>query len=179
MIKSALIIMVLVLIINFSIFVSTHQITYSQNSQNNNSGNIYSWVSKRDNLNITMQFEPKNPVIYYQTKILFKINNLNGSEYVKNITAIVTILDSEGGLYKFGKQKVIDGKTFINYIFPNSGKNKIILQLYENNSGLALVPLMFNCAILLLLQMIIILVISFQIYLKIFLNKHGKYPKLK
>ena len=138
MIKSALIIMVLVLIINFSIFVSTHQITYSQNSQNNNSGNIYSWVSKRDNLNITMQFEPKNPVIYYQTKILFKINNLNGSEYVKNITAIVTILDSEGGLYKFGKQKVIDGKTFINYIFPNSGKNKIILQLYENNSGLAL-----------------------------------------
>ncbi len=42
--------------------------------------------------------------------MLFHITHLNGSEYGKNITAFVTILDNVGGLYKFGNLKVSEGK---------------------------------------------------------------------
>ena len=86
---------------------------------------------------------------------------------VKNITSFVTILDNECGLYKFGNLKVSDGKFFLNYIFQNKLQNKIILQLYRIIQGLHYLLLIFNCPILLLLQ-IMIQAISFQIYLKIF-----------
>ncbi|MDQ6723118.1 MAG: hypothetical protein M3Z01_02470 [Thermoproteota archaeon] len=69
---------------------------------------------------------------------------MNGSEYVKNINAIVTIIDSEGGLFKSGKQEVDNGNIFINYIFSNNVQNKIIVQLYKNNQGFALASFDFQ-----------------------------------
>jgi hypothetical protein len=135
---SAQLILALGLITNSGIFVSNYQIVYSQYTGNNTSNYIYSWVSKSIDLNITIQFEPKIPIIYYQTKILFYVNHLNGSGYDNNITAFVTVLDNEGGLYKFGNLKLSDGKFFVNYIFQNNLQNKIIVQLYKNNSGFAL-----------------------------------------
>jgi hypothetical protein len=124
--------------INSCFFVSNYNLIYSQYTKDNTSNYVYSWVSKSADLNITMQFEPKIPIIYYQTKMLFYITHLNGSEYGKNITAFVTILDNVGGLYKFGNLKVSEGKFFVNYIFQNNLQNKIIVQLYKNNSGFAL-----------------------------------------
>ena len=63
---------------------------------------------------------------------------MNGSKDFKNLTAFITILGNEWGLYKHGKQEVNDGKVFINYIFPNNINNKIIIQLYKNDQGFAL-----------------------------------------
>ena len=137
-IKSGQLILILGLIINPGFFVSNSHIVYSQYTKNNTSDYVYSWVSKLADLNITMQFEPKIPIIYYQTMMLFYINHLNGTEYGKNMTAFVTILDNEGGLYKFGNLKVSDGRFFVNHIFQNNLQNKIIVQLYKNNSGFAL-----------------------------------------
>ena len=37
-----------------------------------------------------------------------------------------------------------DGKFFINYIFQNNVQNKIIVQLYKNNSGFALTSFDFQ-----------------------------------
>jgi hypothetical protein len=85
-----------------------------------------------------MRFDPHIPNIYQQMKILFQINHLNGSGYNKNVTATVTIIDSNGGLYKFNKQDVHNVKISINYIFQNVVKNKIIIQLYKDNQGFAL-----------------------------------------
>lgn len=144
MIKSESIILVLVLIINFSIFTNNYHIVYSLYSENNTSNNVYSSINKSDSLNISMRFEPAIPKIYQQTKILFQVNQLNGSAYHKNLTATVTILDKEGGLYKFGNLKMHDGKFFINYIFQNNLQNKIIVQLYNNNSGFALTSFDFQ-----------------------------------
>ena len=118
------------------LFVTNYHIVYSQDFKNNI--NAYSRIFKSNDLNITMQFDPKTPIINKQTKIIFQITHLNGSKDFKNLTATITVLDNEGGLYKFGKQEVNNGKTFINYIFPNNVNNKIIIQLYKNNQGLAL-----------------------------------------
>ena len=139
MIKYSLIILTFLLIVFHLdiLFVTNYHIVYSQNLKNNNN-NVYSRIFKSNDLNITMQFDPKIPIINKQTKIIFLINHLNGSKDFKNLTATITILDNEGGLYKFAKQEVNDGKTFINYIFPNNVNNKIIIQLYKNNQGLAL-----------------------------------------
>jgi hypothetical protein len=82
-----------------------------------------------------MRFEPKNPIANKQTKILFQINHLNGSAYNNNLIAVITILDSQGGIYKFGKQDVNDGKAFADYIFPSNINSKVIIQLYKNNQG--------------------------------------------
>ncbi len=137
MIKLALLLLALVLIVNYSILVPKYHIIYSQNSDNNNN-NVYSRISDSDDLNITMRFDPQIPIIYQQTKILFQINHLNGSEYIKNVTSTVTIIGSEGGLYRFNKQKLHNGKFSINYIFQNIVKNKIIIQLYKDNQGFVL-----------------------------------------
>jgi hypothetical protein len=138
-IKPTLLLLAFVLIVNYSIFVPNYHIVFSQNSENNiNKNNIYSRITESNDLNITMRFDPQIPNIYQQTKILFQINHLNGSEYIKNVTSIVTIIDSNGGLYKFDKQEVHNGKISINYIFQNIVKNKIIIQLYKDNQGFAL-----------------------------------------
>ncbi len=138
-IKPTLLLLTFVLIVNYSIFVPNYYIVYSQNlEKNSNNNNIYSRVTESDDLNITMKFDPQIPNIYQQTKILFQINHLNGSEYNKNVTATVTIIDSNGGLYKFDKQELHNGKISINYIFQNVVKNKIIIQLYKDNQGFAL-----------------------------------------
>ena len=138
-IKHTLLLLAFVLIVNYSIYVPNYYIVYSQNSVNNiKNNNIYSRVTESDDLNITLQFDPQIPNIYQQTKILFQINHLNGSAYIKNVTATVTILDSNGGLYKFNKQELHNGKISINYIFQNIVKNKIIIQLYKDNQGFAL-----------------------------------------
>jgi hypothetical protein len=133
-IKSILLLLAFVIIVNYNIYVPKYQIVHSQNSENN----IYSRVTESNDLNITMKFDPQIPNIYQQTKILFQINHLNGSEYNKNVTATVTIIDSDGGLYKFDKQELHNGKISINYIFQNVVKNKIIIQLYKDNQGFAL-----------------------------------------
>jgi hypothetical protein len=133
-IKSILLLLAFVIIVNYNIYVPKYQIVHSQNSENN----IYSRVTESNDLNITMKFDPQIPNIYQQTKILFQINHLNGSEYNKNVTATVTIMDSDGGLYKFDKQELHNGKISINYIFQNVVKNKIIIQLYKDNQGFAL-----------------------------------------
>jgi hypothetical protein len=144
LIQSVPLILVLVLIINLSIVVPNYYMVHSANSENINNSNVYSRISKSNDLTITMQFEPKIPIIYHQTKIFFQINHLNGSEYVKNLTAFVTILNKDGGLYKFGNLKVSHEKFFINYIFQNNMQNKIIVQLYRNNSGVALASFDFQ-----------------------------------
>jgi hypothetical protein len=133
-IKSILLLLTFVIIVNYNICVPKYQIVHSQNSENN----IYSRVTESNDLNITMKFDPQIPNIYQQTKILFQINHLNGSGYDKKVTATVTIIDSNGGLYKFDKQELHNGKISISYIFQNVVNNKIIIQLYKDNQGFAL-----------------------------------------
>ncbi len=92
------------------------------------------WVSKKDNLNISIALDPAVPIVDKSTKISFEIKKLNNSfsPTFSNFSAKVTMTDSEGRLFKFEKQNIINNKFFVNYIFPSNGTDRAILQLFKN-----------------------------------------------
>jgi hypothetical protein len=111
---------------------------FSQNEVTNAISNN-TWISKRDNLNITMKTMPEIPIIDEKTKISFEIRNLNDSKFVEGFNARVTITDDAGRLFKFNNQyiPVSNGKISVDYIFPDYGEHRLILQLYRNESAFA------------------------------------------
>lgn len=129
---------VLYLILNsitiFFLFYCNPIIHYANAQTPTNSVVNDTWISKRDNVNITMNLDPKVPIIDQQTKIEFDISKLNNSGIYDNMHAKVTVTDSAGRLFKFPVKDVSDGKFDISYIFPGDGEHRIILQLYVNDT---------------------------------------------
>ena len=97
------------------------------------------WIGKRDNLNVTMNIMPKIPIIDEKTKISFEIRKLNDSKFIEDLNARITITDNAGRLFNFNNQyiPVSNGKISVDYIFPDYGEHRIILQLYRNESAFA------------------------------------------
>lgn len=95
-----------------------------------------SWISERNNLNVSIKLEPTVPVIDETTKILFEVTSLNNSKPFEDLNTRVTITDHDGRLYKFENKllPVIDGQFSVDYIFPDDGEHRIILQLYKNTT---------------------------------------------
>ena len=95
-----------------------------------------SWISERNNLNVTIKLMPMVPVIDETTKILFEVTSLNNSKPFEDLNTRVTITDHDGRLYKFENKllPVIDGQFSVDYIFPDDGEHRIILQLYKNTT---------------------------------------------
>ena len=95
-----------------------------------------SWISERNNLNVTVQLMPIVPVIDETTKILFEVTSLNNFKPFEDLNTRVTITDHDGRLYKFENKllPVIDGQFSVDYIFPDDGEHRIILQLYKNTT---------------------------------------------
>jgi hypothetical protein len=93
-----------------------------------------SWISARNNLNITVNLTPTVPIIDEITKLSFKIQSLNDSIPIQDLEAKTTITDHDGRLYKFENKflPVTNGQFSVDYIFPDHGEHRIILQLYEN-----------------------------------------------
>ena len=98
------------------------------------------WISKQNNLNITMSLMPKVPVIDEKTNISFEIRKLNGSSMYENLNAKATITDQDGRLFKFNNQyiPITNGKFSLEYRFPSEGEHRVILQLYKNDSAFAI-----------------------------------------
>ena len=94
------------------------------------------WTSERDNLNISLKLEPPVPVIDKVTKLYFEIRNLNDSELIENLNTRITLTDHDGRLYKFENNliPVAGGQFTVDYIFPDDGQHRIILQLYKNTT---------------------------------------------
>ncbi|MBA3749690.1 MAG: hypothetical protein H0X03_02105 [Nitrosopumilus sp.] len=124
------------LIIDISIIKYPH-LVFSQNDITNNIINNNTWISKRDNLNITMKLAPEVPVIDQKTIISFDIRKLDGPAFPGDLNTRVTITDHDGRLYKFNNQiiPVTNGTFSVDYIFPDDGEHRIILQLYNNTSA--------------------------------------------
>ncbi len=93
-----------------------------------------SWISVRDNLIITMNLTPQVPIIDENTKLSFDIKGLNDPLLIPDLKTKITITDHDGRLYKFENKSlpVINGKVSVDYIFPDDGEHRIILQLYKN-----------------------------------------------
>ena len=96
------------------------------------------WISKRDNLNVTMSLIPQMPIIDQMTKINFEVKKLNNLGFLNNASAKITITDQDGRLYKFDNKffPIVDGNVSVNYLFPVEGEHKVILQLYNNSRPL-------------------------------------------
>jgi len=94
------------------------------------------WISERDNLNISLRLEPQVPIIDQVTRLTFEVRNLNDSTLVNNLNTKVTLTDHDGRLYKFENKSIpISGGHFsVDYIFPDDGEHRIILQLYKNTT---------------------------------------------
>ena len=117
--------------LDFKLFV------FSQDVNNNHSATS-SWISKRNNFNASMMLEPKIPIIDQKTKISFEIKRLNDTGFFEGLIARATITDHDGRLFKFDRQSVLDGKFAVEYMFPDHGAHRIILQLYKYGSAFAI-----------------------------------------
>jgi hypothetical protein len=93
-----------------------------------------SWISVRDNLNTTINLTPQVPIIDENTKLSFDIKGLNDPLFIPDLKTKIAITDHDGRLYKFENKSlpVSNGKFSVDYIFPDDGEHRIILQLYKN-----------------------------------------------
>lgn len=125
------------------IFVNSFfQLSFLVYPQSENIGVVKNdtWVSKQDNLNVTISLQPKVPVIDEKTKIFFEIRKLNDSSLFENLSGRVTLTDHDGRLYKFNNLNIpiSGGKLSMEYIFPDDGEHRVILQIYKNESAFSI-----------------------------------------
>lgn len=118
-------------------FTNTNYLVFPQSELNNtiptNTIVNETWLSKRDNLNITINLNPKIPIIDEWTLIQFEVRKLDSGDLVNDsLTSNVTITDHDGRLFKFPEQIIANGKFSVEYIFPDDGQHRIILQLYRD-----------------------------------------------
>ena len=82
-----------------------------------------------------MNLTPKVPTVDQPTEIQFDIRELNTGKPYREMTANVTILDSDSRLFKFAEQPVSDGIFSVIYIFPDDALNNIIVQMKRNSTA--------------------------------------------
>lgn len=97
------------------------------------------WKSTRDNLNITMKLDPPIPLVDQWTEIGFDIRKLDNGDFYQDLEANITITDHDGRLFKFDRLQVFDGIVSVEYIFPDDGQHRIILQLYKNSIAFSVI----------------------------------------
>jgi len=114
---------------------------YSQNVTNiiKNS----TWTSFSKNLTVSLELIPRVPVIDESTRMQFEVRNINHSNQIDNIRAKVTVTDHDSRLYKFENRLIplSNGQFSVNYILPDDGEHRVIVQLYQNTTLIQLVPL--------------------------------------
>ncbi|HKO64648.1 MAG TPA: hypothetical protein VJU13_05560 [Candidatus Nitrosocosmicus sp.] len=105
---------------------------YSQNLTNIIKNSTWTSISK--NLTLSLELIPRVPVIDESTRMQFEVRNLNHSNQFDNIRAKVTLTDHDGRLYKFENRLIplVNGQFSVNYIFPDDGEHRVIVQLYQN-----------------------------------------------
>lgn len=129
----------LLLVIITFIILGYPNFVFSQNGNMSMSSNK-TWTSQHNNLNVTMKLYPEVPIIDQKTKISFEVRTLNDSSFFEGLNAKATMTDHDGRLYKFENKfiPVSNGNFSIEYIFPDDGEHRIILQLYKNTTAFAI-----------------------------------------
>ena len=130
--KKLLVTLPLLLLVSISFGFSSYVFSQTENIQEANND---AWISERDNLNVTMNLIPKVPTIDQPTEIQFEIRELDTGMPYNDLTANVTILDSDSRLFKFAEQPVSDGIFSVIYIFPDDALNNIIVQMERNSTA--------------------------------------------
>ncbi len=121
-------------------FTNTYNLVIAQSDLNNtistNTIANETWLSKGNNLNITIKLDPKVPLIDEWSLIQFEVRKLDSGDLVNGgLTSNVTITDHDGRLFKFPEQIITNGEFSVEYIFPDDGQHRIILQFYNDSAA--------------------------------------------
>ncbi|MDN5868294.1 MAG: hypothetical protein L0H55_12980 [Candidatus Nitrosocosmicus sp.] len=120
--KLTITILVMLLILNYT---KVPNLVFSQNNKINVNPIVNStWISKRDNLDITIFLIPQIPIIDQKTKINFEVKKLDNLGFLNNASTKITITDQDGRLYKFDNKffPIINGNVSVDYLFPVDGE---------------------------------------------------------
>ena len=130
-------------------FTNANNFIFAQSELNNtiptNVITNETWLSKRDNLNITIKLDPNVPIIDKWTLIQFEVRKLDSGDLVNDtLTSNVTMTDHDGRLFKFPEQIISNGKFSVEYIFPDDGQHRIILQFYKDSTAFTVASFVLN-----------------------------------
>ncbi|HJR49310.1 MAG TPA: hypothetical protein VJ799_14210 [Nitrososphaeraceae archaeon] len=130
-------------------FTNANNFIFAQSELNNtiptNVITNETWLSKRDNLNITIKLDPKVPIIDKWTLIQFEVRKLDSGDLVNDtLTSNVTMTDHDGRLFKFPEQTISNGKFSVEYIFPDDGQHRLILQFYKDSTAFTVASFVLN-----------------------------------
>ena len=103
------------------IIINTSLAQANTSSNNNNitkMSTLHPWISKKNNLNISIKIDPQTPIVDKDTKITFQVKKLNDAipaNFAKSVK--VTMVNSDGEIFKFPKQNITNKKAQIIHFF--------------------------------------------------------------
>jgi hypothetical protein len=105
---------------------------------------VQQWVDDENDVKIQFDYQPKKPEINNYNQLNFIIQDLGTGKHLKNLTASVTIPNSDP-IYKFDNLTVADGDFGVICPFLDQGQHQVILSIRSENYALALAS--FNMTI--------------------------------
>lgn len=96
------------------------------------------WVDKETGIKIQFAYEPEKPIADSPTKLSISVQNYTTGQHIKNFRASVVIINDFQRAFKFPNIPVVNGDFSLQYSFPDSGHNQILVSITKDSFGLAL-----------------------------------------
>lgn len=99
---------------------------------------LQQWVDKETGIKIQFAYEPEKPIADSPTELSISVQNLTTGQHIKNFRASVAIINDFQRAFKFLNIPVVNGDFSLQYSFPDSGHNQILVSINKDSFGLAL-----------------------------------------
>ena len=99
---------------------------------------LQQWVDKETGIKIQFAYEPEKPIADSPTELSISVQNLTTGQHIKNFRASVVIINDFQRAFKFLNIPVVNGDFSLQYSFPDSGHNQILVSINKDSFGLAL-----------------------------------------
>lgn len=99
---------------------------------------LQQWVDRENDIKIQFAYKPEKPIANSPTELSFSVQNLTTGQHITNFRAGVVIINDFQLAFKFLNIHVANGDFSLNYSFPDSGHNQILVSLNRDSFALAL-----------------------------------------
>lgn len=99
---------------------------------------LQQWVDKETGIKIEFAYQPEKPIADSPTELSISVQNLTTGQHIKNFRASVVIINDFRRAFKFLNIPVVNGDFSLQYSFPDSGHNQILVSINKDSFGLAL-----------------------------------------
>ena len=99
---------------------------------------LQQWVDKETGIKIQFAYQPEKPIADSPTELSISVQNLTTGQHIKNFRASVVIINDFRRAFKFLNIPVVNGDFSLQYSFPDSGHNQILVSINKDSFGLAL-----------------------------------------